>query len=356
MELKRVVTGLAFAALGSLAFLAACDPPGSGCTFDSDCFEDEICFNNTCRQTCTTNNDCLIGETCEPGRGDTNVCLPEGADGDTCAFDGDCELGEVCFGNVCTPTCTDSGDCNLGFACETRPGSTSDARVCQADGGETPECTVNEDCNIEAGELCLNGSCFLPGIEFYTVRIVDTTQGDRCDDRTYGFDTGGAKLMYVALLDDDGQVLHYADAIEFLPGTPAPFFGDAFDIINGQPPAFDGQCPNQETFNRNNSTQTVTSNFHEDSVFAMGCGGELFAQFRDSEGNLVVIDESHSIEVNAYGLACAEGQPGPPQSQEDPYDLEICSDRSSTNTDIETCVRQNSAPLQGRTFTSVRFE
>lgn len=355
MEMKRIIAGLAFATLGSMAFLTACDLEGTGCQIDADCFESEICYENTCREVCESDTDCLLGETCEPARG-TMVCLPENTGGATCTFDTDCELDEACFDNTCTPTCTDDLDCSGDFECREMEGSSSMEKVCQAPDGEAPECEINEDCpNFAEGEICLDGACFLPGVEYYTVRVVDRTTGDRCSDTTYGYDTPGAKLMYVALIDGEGAVVSYAEAIDFLPGDPAAFFGDAFAIADGQPPAFDGQCPNEETFTRNNSTTEVTSNFHEDAVFAMGCGGELFAQFKDGEGQLIAIPEGFQIEVNAYGQTCNAESSTPAQSVEDPYDLEICSDRSSADTDISTCVVQNSAPMQGRTFTDVRF-
>lgn len=356
MNLKRVITGLMFAGLGSMAFLAACDPEGTGCTFDSECLEDEICYQNVCRQTCETQTDCFTGEECVPGRGDVNVCMPEAQTGPSCAFDTDCAEGlEVCVDNSCTAICSDNLDCSGDLECRERP--TGGESVCQAPEGTGDQCTFNEDCpGFDDGELCLDGQCVFPGVEYFTVRIVDqTTDATRCADTTYDYDTPGAKMMYIALLDADDTVLHYAETVDFIWGDPAADFGDPFEVINGLPPSFEGQCPNNETFTRNNSTTTVTSNFHEDAVVALGCGGELFVQFKNTAGNLVNIDESHKIEVNAYGSTCNAESETPAQSQEDPYDIEICTDSSSTNIDIGTCYRINDDFAQGRVIVPVEF-
>ena len=357
MNLKRVITGLLFAGLGSMAFLAACDPEGTGCFSDAECLNDEICYQNVCRQRCEDTQECFLGEECSPARGEISVCLPAGDPGTTCARDEECAAGlEVCVDFACTPICTDTLDCTGNLECRERP--TGGERVCQAPLGDQPECESSDQCpGFADGEICIEGECVFPGVEYYTVMIVDqTTDPVRCADTTFDYDTPGAKLIYIALLDADDNVLHYAEAIEFFDGDPAAFFGDPFDVINGEADNLEGFCPAPETFFRNNSSTEVTSNFHENGVVALGCGGVLFAQFRVNNSP-IPFDESHRIEVSAYGELCSEANPGTvrPQSIEDPYDVEICTDRSETNIDPNTCFRLNDDFAQGRSFFDVRF-
>ncbi len=78
-----------------------CTSPAE-CSVDSDCDQGFICVNNTCREGCRQDSECLSGKCIQ----ETNTCAE-------CTDDGDCLDLDFprCRNYVCVPECTSDGDC-----------------------------------------------------------------------------------------------------------------------------------------------------------------------------------------------------------------------------------------------------
>lgn len=268
-----------------------------------------------------------------------------------CITDSDCITGEeVCLASSgqCVEICESDTECFGSDECRPRPGSASDIKVClpaQSTGnGDEQGCTDHSDCNEAIGEFCDTaiGQCVPDPDHFegyYTVLIQDrTTDPSRCPDITYGYDTSGVVLTAVVLRDGEGQIVGYGDAVktEIAGDTD---YGHPEDIINGEPPNFEGQCPTEfETVDHLTENTTRHTTFTENNVAALGCGGRVFIQFKNANGDYISFDDSNSIEVRTYGTVCSEDVDGHnPQSTDDPYDIEICTTNNQTNPDVSTC-------------------
>src|SRR5690554_2534253 len=239
MDIKRNVAGLFFVAVGGLGLLAACGPVEGeeACTFDDDCSGDQVCDQTVCTDTCTTTADCGTDEECvaRPGGAEGSVCREAEVSGDDCRDEG----------NECT-----------------------DGLVCDQ---VTGQCGDPDDVTAE----------------YYTVRINDVTDAeapDRCDDATYGYPTAGAKIMYVALEDMSGSVVAYGTAVGDDINVEDSEFFDAFGVLDGAAPDYADQCPTDEAFTRGDNGNDITTNFRDDVVVALGCGGSVYVQFEDDNG------------------------------------------------------------------------
>lgn len=297
--------------------------------------------------------------------GGTLIAACDGFEDGACITDSDCISGEeVCLASTgqCTEICEGDGDCWGNDECRPRPGSSSDIKVClppqtTGNGGEVVGCTDHSDCDEAAGEFCdtATNKCVGSGGEFegyYTVLIEDATPGERCDDTTYGYETAGVKLTGLILRDGGDNIVGYGKAItgiELL--DESAFFGDPKEVLNGTPGDFDGQCPAkfEEVDYIDGTDRKVNTNFLEENVVALGCGGKVFVQFIDSNNNAIPFDDSNSIEIRTYGTVCSDKiSSHTPQSQDDPYDVSICTDNNQTNPDISTCETLSSG-VQGIT-------
>ncbi|RVU42562.1 hypothetical protein EA187_15335 [Lujinxingia sediminis] len=307
MDIKRNVAGLFFVAVGGLGLLAACGEIDSeeSCTFDDDCTGGQVCDLTVCVDTCETNADCSGTDECvdRPGGAEGKVCRAAEAPGDDCR---DADFGDCPDGQVCNDV---SGQC------------------------------------VEPGE---------GPAEYYTVRINDVTDvegDDRCGDTTYGYATAGAKIMYVELKDDSG-VIAYGEAVgdDITAGSD---FINTFDVIDGSAPDLVDQCPADEAFVRLDNDNEITTNFTDQTVVALGCGGSLYVQFRDENDNLIALDESHTINVGEFGPACNATA----QTSADYYDVYICTDAGSNVSSPANCdeVPLNAEAMTGVLGTNVRF-
>ncbi|WP_158542645.1 hypothetical protein [Lujinxingia litoralis] len=310
MNIQRNLAGLFFVAVGGFGLLSACGTTTSeeSCTFDSDCTGGQVCDQTICVDTCETNADCATGDEC--------VARP-----------GDAE------GMVCRAASVPDDDCN-----DPDFGECPDEQVCSA---STGQCVPIDEVPTE----------------YYTVRINDVTDveaPDRCDDTTYGYNTPGAKIMYVELRNESGNPIAYGEAVGDDIGAESEFF-DTFTVLDGLAPDLDGQCPLDETFNRNDAEGTeITTNFTDSTVVALGCGGSVYVQFRDEEtGDLIVLDESHTIVVGEFGPTCNDTA----QSAPDYYDVFLCTAAGSDVSSPESCdeVPLNADALTGVTSSNVDF-
>ncbi len=118
-----------------------CEVPGDprgcvpSCTGDDECPDGETCESGTCTPGgCGDDRDCPTGSICDGGS-----CTPS-----ECGRDVECPIGSVCDGGRCTPgECSSDVECPFGSAC---------------DGGWcTPgECSGDLDC---PGGFCNAGTC-----------------------------------------------------------------------------------------------------------------------------------------------------------------------------------------------------
>ena len=315
--MKRKLLALMCACLlGSVVFISACEDDEEeefACEVDDDCFDDELCVQEICLETCDSDADCSGDAECverPDGEGDDMVCVAA----ESCEDDEDCGDGESCIDGVCEATCTDDEDCATDFECV----EDGDVGFCEeiAPGGA---CTEDEDCRSD--ELCDTGEETCVDIDdfvapHYTVLIEDFTDDenpDMCgfdpsDNATssagsYEDDASGASLLWVALVNDaTGDVEAYGHSVGFDPNNDTGY-NDDLAVINGDEPYYGRQCPEwtHEIYDEHGMSYTL---FRQDTVFTLGCGGWLLVQFEDSEGNLIAIDESHSVEVGLYTPEC----------------------------------------------------
>ena len=116
------------------------------CGTDNDCVLGEICeprasdARRVCRRGCRENAECGSGQVCAVEQG--SICV-DGCDSDT-----DCTgEKEVCSNLVCIETCTQRSDCtniNLGYICTGNP------RICQGC-TDSSQCPSTQFCDFEQG-------------------------------------------------------------------------------------------------------------------------------------------------------------------------------------------------------------
>lgn len=95
-------------------------PGGEGCAQNSDC-QSNSCRNNVCeeintRQSCTNNDDCPDGQTCDENK----ICKKaQGTSGSRCDSNNPCEY-EPCENNICTAPPTAGKPCQYDTECDFR--------------------------------------------------------------------------------------------------------------------------------------------------------------------------------------------------------------------------------------------
>lgn len=390
----RKIVGFMFICCASIGFFIACDGfEDVACNDDAECLSDEYCVEQSCVPTCDIEDEdaCLAGEECvEHEDADDPVCV-EADEGEDCTTDTDCDGDEICYsGDVCVEPCDSTDDCGEGEVCRERDDSDNDdSTVCL---GPPDECSANEDC--PDGWVCDEdeSECVDPDTnqEFYTVLIEDITddpdQGDpdRCDDTTFGYRTSGAVITAVTLLDasDQSEIAHasYADLDRGdYTGDAEEWLGFPDEIFDGEAPDHEAACPSYESRTElphgDPDSNDVTTNFHDDNVLPLGCGGQLFLQFFDEDDEMIELTEDHQIEVRTYGVFCSEEwgdaywgddfsdcedpEPGTycAQGQDDPYIADMCTDRSDAGIDVNTCVAplNDGDPASGTQFFDVQL-
>ncbi len=306
MSMKRNLAGVMFGLLGAGLLLTGCPEPGTTCAMDSDCGDNQICIpaTGTCEFTCDSDTDCIGDER----------CLERPSDGA-----GYCAIPAVGEG------CSEQDD-------------------------------PTQYCIDQLGDddaICMNDACIIPNggedATFYVAYVHDVTT-DRCDDMTYDIHTDGTKLMHVALLDSSGAPIAYGAAVEWYYGNDDVWYGEVENVLDGTEPNYDQFCPLIE----DNPHSNQQSNFREDALAAIGCGGEVFVRFYDDDGDAILIEDGHIIQVNAYGQVCSEQNTHTTQSGDDFYNVYICegpnvsrTQAEGIETDLDTCIRLNSSPVAG---------
>ena len=162
-------------------------PPGTSCSYSSECPGNQICKSGSCVLQCLGNKDCSPGTSCVG-----NVCgagWPADASADSpvqtgapCKLNSDCTAPLICSVGSCELECKTAVDCPPGKQCignrclfeapvGAPPGyGQACALTSQCPGGLycisgacVFECVNNLDCNVNAGYCCAQNSCLKGG-------------------------------------------------------------------------------------------------------------------------------------------------------------------------------------------------
>lgn len=328
------------------------DPDSCECV---ECAEDYHCQQADCVQgscielgdghDCLEDGDCQLGQICH----NADQCVE--LDCDFCTDD------QICYGadNESEPSCS-APECSGGDDCSD---GVCDEGICYELGDD--ECTRDDDC-FGPSEICHFDGRDVEGVgvcatleepthPYFTVLLEDVTQqhGEpgRCQNVRYGYETAGAKIYDIVLVDDD-QVLAHGLVSQLELGENVDFTSSdhVFQIFDGTDPGFSGACPDVDTIEHQGRDDDYETTFSYNHVAALGCGGQLFVHFEDADGNPIVLDHGHTIEVYAYGEQCSlehADQKGwgsfdscqevldaghyCPQSTSDPYHVHLCTER-----------------------------
>ncbi len=177
------------------------------CATTADCAEALVCgVDGECRDSCSSNNDCVEGQLCVAGTcadtnelGDDGQLVPapgavQGSEGTPCVYVSDCAAALLCRSQSCLPQCKADKDCPVHQQCQ-------DTR-CVADGSQPLACNYHSDCETERGERCLAGNC-----RCICAEDRDCPNGQRCDGCGCEPAPGApAPCVYNSDCQDPGQV------------------------------------------------------------------------------------------------------------------------------------------------------
>jgi hypothetical protein len=295
--------------------------------------------------TCETAEDCADGEICNAD----GVCEVEGDT--TCVEDADCTTE----GERCLPTADDAtvSECRAPANCSE---AADPAAYCTAELGEDGTC----DTSVPETPACTAADL---GNERRYVQILDSSPEGSCDSTTGSIDDNsdaGSDIMYVQLLDDQGQVLGYGKGVDYVQGTNATTDGNGdpvaigYDqwetVFTGDAPDLDAdQCPLENPAGSGDE-------FRQDSVVSLGCTGYLVVEFADLADitNILTLAEGQQVDVGEFGPYCttAGGSEG-----SDTYDVYLCdtpvgADPATIDFDTD-CLIELGTGAQGQTAFTV---
>ena len=217
---------------------------GLSCELDSDCSENQICADEQCTKTCTTDEDCLRGG---------YVCQPY--------IDANREESV----NVCL-----ASDVGVG-----------------SDGGEM-DCTSDEECRQKFGENArcgIQGNCIVNDPR-HGLLIRDTTPnvepGNPKDDSGLGAD-----IAAVFLIDSNDDIVGRARAVSYEPAN---------GIGGGMAAHFDGSKPMLDM-----SEKCIAGAFDGNTTSLGGEGGSLLVDFVDEMDEPVQFAQGYDAVVIEWG-------------------------------------------------------
>ncbi|CAG0892378.1 unnamed protein product, partial [Cyprideis torosa] len=163
--------------------LYSCKP--IGCRVDSECPDDQACYNGVCRNPCQVDNPCAANADCRASEHRAMCYCRPGMVGNPysfcqeevtaeCQVDADCREGLACIMQVCQDPCLKSEPCHPSATCRVLSTVPVRTMVCvcpdghvTAPGGScqpipilTGICTTDEDCSDT--EACINNKCGSP--------------------------------------------------------------------------------------------------------------------------------------------------------------------------------------------------
>ncbi len=162
------------------------------CTRDSECNDNQVCYEYKCIDACLYDNPCAVNAICEGSRHTSQCSCPPGYFGDPrercltveCRIHDDCPNDKACYQNQCHDPCLIENPCAPTAICSTNrhtascscpPGLVGDPFVqCAVNDPiptiDDPDCEVDSDC--PSGRACINDICVNP---CYTLSPCDAT-------------------------------------------------------------------------------------------------------------------------------------------------------------------------------------
>ena len=289
-------------AFSALMFASGCtDPSENSCAFDDECATGEVC-------------DTQAGVCVAPGGGTACASSAECSDG-FCVADADNAGSGVC---VAMADCNDVIDEDKNSVCAAD-------EVCNADGcGMAPDCSTEEDpaafCANELGLMegetatCEEGVCEKEEIpSTFRYILVSDLSVDGCTDMNAGgeFDPG-SDIMYVELLDAEGQTVAWGANVEYNQADdPQNDYNDP-NVLDGMAPSLimdgseDDGCPDGD------------DRFNAMTVVSLGCGGSVLVGFD------APIYNGYTVRVGEYAPICNQNMGGSPTGTTDKYEVKLC--------------------------------
>lgn len=118
------------------------------CTRDSQCGSGK-CISGDCYYGCQTDAQCGSGDRCAVETG-TRICEPDPNPPVECTRTAQCKTGFECLNGSCRQTCTTTEECsNVVDRCG--------SGVCQPDRRPLGQCVLDQECG--PGFVCLDGAC-----------------------------------------------------------------------------------------------------------------------------------------------------------------------------------------------------
>lgn len=254
-----------------------------------------------------------------------------------CEADLDCPSNQICANERCAATCTSDEDCALsGSTCqpyldESREESVN---VCLSSdtGVSDGECTTNADCRrrLDSGraECGLNGQCIIPPDRRYGLLLTDETMTDPDNpDHDGGL---GADIAAVVLTDgstDPTEAVAWGRTRLYRPAGGV----DETSVVDGSPPTLDPSANNR----------CVEGPIDEATSPLGGGGGQLLVDFVDDAGRPVDISSGQRVLVIEWGDNCQTDL-----SPQDNYRVALCVS-DSEEFDPETHCRKQLGTASG---------
>ena len=218
-----------------------------------------------------------------------------------CTLDGDCPTGQACEAQICVDICETSADCAEGQVCE--EGVNTSQLVCKSSGANNG---TNNGVNNGTANNGTTNNGVNNGLLYYIIQIVDTSAGDEA----CGVSDPGSDIAGVELQSENGDSLAWGEIVWDELGPEANDYADT-GILDGSPADVGADdCP---------------SDFNDTTVVALGCGGWVAVEFKDSSGQPVALEggAGQQVRVYEYGGVCSTG------STDDTYSVYICEDTAA---------------------------
>ena len=182
-------------------------PNGTTCNDGNACTTSDICSSGVCGGTavvCAPADSCHIAGVCNPASGScSTVNAPNGT---TCSDNNACTTGETCQAGVCSggtnKTCTALDSCHVAGTCDTVSGTCSNPAATNG-----TSCSDNNACTT--GDSCQSGTC-VSGAPVVCGGTSDSCHTAGTCDPTTGLCGGGTKPD--GTICDDGQACTSGDA------------------------------------------------------------------------------------------------------------------------------------------------
>ena len=287
---------------GAAMFAVACGPAtGGDCTFNDDCAAGEICNadTNTCEAmstACTTSADCTgEGEFCIPtvdNATDSNACgVPANCNDVIDDKNAACAADEVCTADGCAA-----------------------AADCSAE--EDPAAFCANELGLAEGETasCVDGVCQRDAaVSSFRYVLISDISVDGCEDENAGGEYDpGSDIMYVELLDAEGQTVAWGANVEYNQADdPQNDYNDP-NVLDGMAPSLimdgseDDGCPDGD------------DRFNAMTVVSLGCGGSVLVGFD------APIYNGYTVRVGEYAPICNQNMGGSPTGTTDKYEVKLC--------------------------------